>query len=193
MLLEDVMEAAQAAEVARAGLAALIEWDAMIEIAAPDGLAAGGEATGSVTGGDEVAEPGWRGVGGAGQGVGAAARGRVGDSLQPGVLGCLGRGGHGALQDDRQVLPLGDLTLLLGDVTLADGDGDAANQARLLAVSTGPVARSADRREFVPVHGESAQPRNPTHCRGPAVWPGEDDLPGHGRVGGCQVGQVAGL
>src|SRR5260370_18732089 len=135
MLLEDVMEAAQAAEVARAGLAALLVRDAMIEIAAPDGLAAGGEATSSVTGGDEVAEPGWRGVGGAGQGVGAAARGRVRDSLQPGVLGCLGRGGHGALQDDRQVLslrdltlPLGDVTLPLGEVTLADRDGDAANQ-----------------------------------------------------------------
>src|SRR5258708_12664412 len=58
MLLEDVMEAAQAAEVARAGLAALIEWDAMIEIAAPDGLAAAGEAPGSVTAGDELADPG---------------------------------------------------------------------------------------------------------------------------------------
>src|SRR5258708_37680406 len=104
MLLEDVMEAAQAAEVARGGLAALIEWDAMIEIAAPDGLAAGGEATGSVTGGDEVAEPGWRGVGGAGQGVGAAARGRVGEGVRPGVGGCRGRRGLGAFDVDRQDL-----------------------------------------------------------------------------------------
>src|SRR5260370_16395604 len=98
MLLEDVMEAAQAAEVAGAGLAALLVRDAMIEIAAPDGLAAGGEATSSVTGGDEVAEPGWRGVGGAGQGVGAAAPGRVSDSLHPGVLSSLGHDRPDTLQ-----------------------------------------------------------------------------------------------
>src|SRR5260370_41997126 len=98
MLLEDVMEAAQAAEVARAGLAALLVRDAMIEIAAPDGLAAGGEATGSVTGGDEVAEPGWRVEGGACQGVGAGAGGRGRDCLQAAVRSCPVLGSPGPLQ-----------------------------------------------------------------------------------------------
>ena len=78
MLLKDVVEATEAAEVAGAGTPAPVVGGAVVEVAAPDGLAAGGEAAGPVAGGDEFAEPGRGLVSGSRQGVGAASGGGVG-------------------------------------------------------------------------------------------------------------------
>src|SRR3984957_14157210 len=121
VLLEAVVAAADGAEVAGAGQPALVEWDRVVEVGAPGGLAAAGAAAGVVAGGDVLADAGRWPVGRRGGGVGAAAgcvpvgvglfagvgAGAAGGGEEPGVdpagePGTRGRGGveGGGGQDD---------------------------------------------------------------------------------------------
>src|SRR5580692_266875 len=72
-LLDLVVAAAVAAEVAGAGRAALVVGGGVVEVGVAGGLAAAGVAAGLVAGGDVVADVGGGPVGGGGGGVGAAA------------------------------------------------------------------------------------------------------------------------
>src|SRR6185437_576811 len=63
-LLDDVVDAAAGAQIARAGPAALVPGGGVVQVRVPGGLAAAGVAAGLVAGGDVVAEGGAGAVGG---------------------------------------------------------------------------------------------------------------------------------
>jgi hypothetical protein len=85
-LLELVVAAAGAAQVAAAGEAAVLPGPGVVEVGAPGGLPAGGVAAGDIPRGDVLAQPG-RGPVGLGLGVvGAAAGVGVGPGLGERVI-----------------------------------------------------------------------------------------------------------
>jgi len=175
MLLQEMVEPAQAAEVASARAAALVVRDAMVEVAAPHRLPAGGETAGAVAGGDVLAQERRGLVGRAGQNMGAAAGGCVGEGLESGVIGGPGGGAEGALVDQWQA-GIWHEDLLIR----ADGDADLAEHAGPRAGSM--LAVRADRET-----GDAGD------ADGGAVGAGDDGFPGDGRVGGGELGEVASL
>src|SRR6266851_1093571 len=66
VVLEQMVGAAQAAEVASTGQPAVVEGDGVVQVTAPGGLPAPGETAGQVPGGN-VRAPARRGIGGGGQ------------------------------------------------------------------------------------------------------------------------------
>ncbi len=99
VVLEQVVEAAQAAEVAAACSSAVVEGNGVIQVAAPGGLPATRGPAGQVPGGDVFLQPRRGPVGGAGRAVGAASGGRIGRQCGAGTISSPGRGLQGQGED----------------------------------------------------------------------------------------------
>ena len=212
MVLEDVVGAAEAAEVAVAGQSAVVVGDGVVEVAAPGGLPAAGEPAGQVPGGDMFPEP-WRGpVDGGRGGVRASAGGGVcGD----GGAGA-GRGGGGGLQCPGQdpvrrvrarLAPDRGHGGRVGQHVLGDGQGDPADQpypgtrpvsasgpvpVPVLPPAPGPAAVLAS----LPggwLWRVAAGAGDAGDGEGVPAGGGDDDPPSGARVAGGGRGEVAGL
>src|SRR6185437_3322307 len=123
-LLEDVVSAAQGAEIAGAGGSAFVIRAGVVEVGVPGGLAAVRVAAGLVAGGDVVADGGGGAVAGGGAVVVAATLAGVG------VVGFVleaehGAGGGGGDDAEEGVSAYGQGGVEGGD---GHGDGDPAGQ-----------------------------------------------------------------
>src|SRR6185437_5321249 len=175
-LLDDVVDAAAGAQIARAGAAALGPGGGVVQVCVPGGLAAAGVAAGLVAGGDVVAEGGAGAVGGGGGGVGAPAGcGGVGGGL---LLGA-GVGAAGGAQHDSQdpaantgPAPAGAEPVQGGG---GDGDGDVAGYSGRAVGAVGARA--------------SARAGDSFGGGGVAVGVGDDHLPVGVPVGGGDEGE----